>query len=369
MAAEPVPFLDLGATYRELSDEFDSAYHRVMQSGWYLLGDELEQFESEFCLSTGATFAVGVGSGLDALVLTLRALDVGVGDEVIVPSNTYVATWMAVTAVGATIVPVEPDPTTSIITAKASAAALTSRTKVLLPVHLYGLPVDLDDFERLAERHGLALVADAAQAHDSSWRGAPVGGRGRAACWSFYPGKNLGAFGDAGAVTTDDAELAARVRRLRNYGSEQKYHNIELGTNSRLDELQAAFLRVKLTALPAWTTRRRRIAATYARELPTSERLALPVETDGADSAWHLYVVRTAERDALQAHLAAATIGTLIHYPIPPHRQLAYAADPIADARLPIADDLARTVLSLPIGPHLSDPQVDRVIAAVRSFT
>jgi dTDP-3-amino-3,4,6-trideoxy-alpha-D-glucose transaminase len=238
----------------------------------------------------------------------------------------------------------------------------------VLPVHLYGLPVDLDAFDELTERHGLALVADAAQAHDATCGGAPIGGRGRAACWSFYPGKNLGAFADAGAVTTDDDVLARRLRRLRNYGSEEKYHNIELGTNSRLDELQAAFLRVKLAVLPEWTERRRRIAATYGRDLPATDRLILPSEPPGRGSAWHLYVVRTPDRDALQAHLTAAGIGTLIHYPVPPHRQGAYAHDPVAGATLPIADELAATVLSLPMGPHLSDAQVERVIAAVRSF-
>lgn len=368
MAGETVSFLDLGAAYRELAEEFDAAYHRVMDSGWYLLGDELDAFETEFAASAGARHAVGVGSGLDALVLTLRALDVGAGDEVVVPSNTYIATWMAVTAVGATLVPVDPDPSTSLITADAAARTVTARTRVLLPVHLYGLPVDLDAFEALADRHGLDLVADAAQAHASTCGDEPVGGRGVAACWSFYPGKNLGAFADAGAVTTDDPALASRLRSLRNYGSKRKYHNEELGTNSRLDELQAAFLRVKLKALPEWTERRRQVAAQYSHELGDVGRLVCPVEVTGRRSAWHLYVVRTERRDELQRHLTSAGIGTLIHYPIPPHRQQAYAHDLVAASELPVADQLAATVLSFPIGPHLTELEVERVVEAVLSF-
>lgn len=365
-AADPVPFLDVGATYRELRAELDAAYQRVMASGWFLLGAELEAFEHEFATAMGARFAVGVGSGLDALALTLRALGVGPGDEVIVPAHTFVATWLAVSTVGARPVPVDPDETTGVVTADAVCAAIGPRTAAVVPVHLTGLPVDLGPLCALADRHGLAVVADAAQAHGATCHDRPVGAFGRAAAWSFYPGKNLGAFADGGAVTTDDPALAERVRRLRNYGSVVKYEHLEAGVNSRLDELQAAFLRVKLAHLPAWNQRRRAVADRYRAGL-AGLPVALPVEPDGRRSAWHLYVVRTDRRDALAAHLAAAGIGTGIHYPTPPHRQPAYAdAGPWPD--LPVADRLAATVLSLPIGPHLAADAVDRVIDGVRSF-
>lgn len=362
-----IPFLDLKSTYVELQTEIDAAVTRLLNSGWYILGPEVEVFEAEFSKFVGAAHCVGVGNGLDALVLALRALNIGPGDEVIVPSNTYIATWLAVSMVGATPVPVEPDLATYCLDPQRVEAALSVRTKALMPVHLYGHPADIDALARICDRHGLKMIEDAAQAHGAGLHGRRVGNSGNIVAWSFYPGKNLGAFGDGGAITTNDPQLAKRISILRNYGSSVKYVNIEKGVNSRLDSLQAAVLRVKLQYLLEWNARREAIAQRYAtrlRGLP----LGLPTTQSGATHAWHLYVVTTPERDALHAHLNNAGIGTLIHYPIPPFRQEAYREFLPQATQWPIADCLAREVLSLPIGPHLSLPQADAVADAVVDF-
>lgn len=361
-----IHFLDLGAAYRELKAEIDAAIQRVLDSGWYILGPEVEAFEAEWAGYCGAQHAVGVANGLDALILALRALDVGPGDEVIVPSNTYIATWLAVTAVGASPVPVEPDPATCNIDPARIAAAITPATKAILPVHLYGQPVDLDLIIALARRYGIAVVEDAAQAHGARYKGRRIGAHGDAVCWSFYPGKNLGALGDGGAVTTNRADVADRIRVLRNYGSRVKYVNEELGVNSRLDPIQAAVLRAKLPYLDAWTERRHGIAAVYQEGL-SGTGLVLPEVPRWAEPVWHLYVMRAQDRDGLQERLTAAGIGTLIHYPIPPHMQAAYASARFAPQDLPIARELAGAVLSLPMGPHLSPDDALRVVAAVRA--
>lgn len=363
-----VPFLSLAATYDELRDELDEAHRRVMDSGWYLLGAELAAFEEEYAAHSGAAHCVGVGSGLDALTLALRAVGVGPGDEVVVPSNTYIATWLAVSANGAVPVPAEPDPATHDVTAESVGAAITTRTRAVLPVHLYGQPADMDGIVAVARERGVRVVADAAQAHGATSGGRPIGALGDAVCWSFYPGKNLGAFGDGGAVTTDDAEVADAVRVLRNYGSRVKYVNEVKGVNSRLDELQAAVLRVKLRHLGEWNARRARIARRYLDALSGCRDLVLPHVPAGLDPAWHLFVVRHPGRDRLQEQLAAAGVQTLIHYPIPPHRQEAYAdLGPVGP--LPVAERLADEVLSLPIGPHLSSDDAERVVEAVRDAT
>ncbi len=359
-----IPFLDLGAAYRELKPQIDAAVRRVLDSGWYILGPEVDAFEAEWAQYCGTQYAVGLANGLDALTLALRALDVGPGDEVIVPSNTYIATWLAVSGVGATPIPVEPDPTTYNIDPARIEAAITPRTRALLPVHLYGQPADMDPILEIARRHGLRVVEDAAQAHGASYKGKRIGGHGDIACWSFYPGKNLGALGDAGAVTTNNPALAERVALLRNYGSRQKYVNDEAGVNSRIDPIQAAVLRVKLGLLDDWTERRRAIAAVYHQRLAGSD-LVLPAVPDWADPVWHLFVVRTSHRQALQARLTEAGIGTLIHYPIPPHMQQAYANLGMASDHLPLARGMADEVLSLPIGPNLDAAQVDRVAEAL----
>lgn len=360
-----IPFLDLRATYRELQSEFDDAYRRVMESGWYLLGAELAAFEDAFAMYTGAKHCAGLGSGLDALVLGLRALDVGPGDEVIVPSNTFIATWLAVTAVGATIVPVEPDGLTYNITGDAVSDAITTKTAAILPVHLYGLPADIDGIAGVASQHGLPVLYDAAQAHGARYRGRPLGEFGDLAAWSFYPGKNLGAFADAGAITGRDPQLVDRVRRLRNYGSEVKYLNLERGVNSRLDELQAAALSIKLRHLDSWNDRRRSIASTYNMSLGECG-IRLPIEPHGLESAWHLYVVQTDHRDELQTQLARCGVQSLVHYPVPPHRQAAYLDHRFGE--LPVADRMATRVLSLPIGPHLNLAQAEQVAVAVQQL-
>ena len=361
-----IPFLELGASYRELKPEIDAAVSRVLESGWYILGPEVEAFEAEWAAYCDAKHAVGLANGLDALTLALRALAIGPGDEVIVPSNTYIATWLAVSGVGATPVPVEPDQATHNIDPARIEAAITSRTRALLPVHLYGQPADMDPILNIAKRHGLRVIEDAAQAHGARYKGQRIGAHGDIVCWSFYPGKNLGALGDAGAITTDDTALAERVALLRNYGSRQKYVNEEAGVNSRLDPIQAAVLRVKLEVLDEWTERRRAVATAYTVGMAQSD-VILPHVPDWAEPAWHLYVVRTSDREALQDRMTEAGIGTLIHYPIPPHMQKAYTDMEIMPEALPMARDLASEVLSLPMGPQLSLDQVQNIVNALKN--
>lgn len=361
-----VPFLELAPAHEELADELSAAAGRVMAGGWYVLGPEVGAFEEAFAVHAGARHCVGVGSGLDALHLSLLAMGVGAGDEVLVPSNTYIATWLAVSRAGARPVPVEPDPATGNIDPGRLEDAVTLRTRAVLPVHLHGLPAAMDAVAAVAERHGLLVLADAAQAHGARLGGRPVGALATSA-WSFYPTKNLGALGDGGAVTTDDDVLAERLRSLRNYGSRRKYVHDEQGLNSRLDELQAALLSVKLRHLDAWNARRARIADRY-REGLADAPLRLPAAPAGAVHAWHVFAVHTPRRDALAAHLASCGIGTLMHYPVPPHLSGAYAAMGLRPGDLPIAERLAGETLSLPMGPHLSDDEVDRVIDAVRAF-
>jgi dTDP-4-amino-4,6-dideoxygalactose transaminase len=361
-----IPFLDLGAAYRELKPEIDAALSRVLESGWYILGPEVEAFESEWAAYCDAKQAVGLANGLDALTLALRALDIGPGDEVIVPSNTYIATWLAVTNEGATPVPVEPDVVTHNIDPARIEAAITSRTRALLPVHLYGQPANMDLILEIARHHGLRVIEDAAQAHGARYKGKRIGAHGDIVCWSFYPGKNLGALGDAGAITTDDTALAERVALLRNYGSSQKYVTEKAGVNSRLDPIQAAVLRVKLGALEEWTERRRTIAAAYTEGLAASG-LILPYVPEWTEPAWHLYVVRTSDRDTLQGRMTESGIGTLIHYPIPPHMQKVYADMKILPDAFPLARDLAREVLSLPMGPQLGLDQVQDIVYALKN--
>ena len=359
-----VPFLDLRAPYIELKDEIDAALLGVADSGWFLLGQQIDAFEREFAEYVGARHCVGLANGLDALRLSLIALGIGEGDEVIVPSNTYIATWLAVTQVGAVPVPVEPVLETYNIDPARIEAAITPRTRAILPVHLYGLPAEMDAITEIAARHNLRVLDDAAQAQGARFGGDRIGALADATAWSFYPGKNLGAFGDAGAVTTNDDGVADRLRVLRNYGSRVKYVNEVVGYNSRLDEIQAAVLRVKLRHLDEWNARRSRIATRYQREL-AGAGLVLPVETSREKSCWHLYVVRSRDRDSLARAVAADGIDCLIHYPIPPHRQQAYAGARFAPDAFPIANRIHEQVLSLPIGPHLSDDQQGRVIAAV----
>ncbi len=359
-----IPFLDLQAINAKCRDELLQAVIRVIDSGWYILGAEVESFESEYADYCEAQYCVGLGNGLDALHLALHAMEVGVGDEVIVPSNTYIATWLAVSQCGATPVPVEPVEATYNIDPDLIEAAISPRTKVILPVHLYGQPAEMKSILAIAKKHGLRVLEDAAQAHGARCDGKRVGAHGDAVAWSFYPGKNFGALGDGGAVTTNDPELADRIKTLRNYGSRQKYVNEVKGYNSRLDPIQAAALRVKLKYLDAWNAQRTEIASQYLDGLADGD-LILPSVPDSVESVWHLFVVRSTHRDALERKLSDAGVGSLIHYPIAPHEQQAYADLNFSADAFPIASKVADEVLSLPIGPHLSTSQVQEVIAAV----
>jgi dTDP-4-amino-4,6-dideoxygalactose transaminase len=360
-----VPFLDVAAGYRELKLEIDNAISGILENGHFVLGQELTAFEDEFARYVGVRHCIGVGNGLDALRLSLLSAGVGPGDEVIVPSNTYIATWLAVSQVGARPIPVEPSPDTFNLDPNLVEAAITTRTVALLPVHLYGQPADMSAMSDISARHGLFLLEDAAQAHGARYAGDRVGAIGNAAAWSFYPSKNLGCFGDGGAVTTDDDEIAARVRLLRNYGSRRKYENEIMGYNSRLDELQAGVLRVKLRYLDEWNRRRSTVARRLMEDLSDLE-LVLPFVPDNVDPVWHLFVVRNANRERLQKELDSAGVATQIHYPIPPHLQDAYSMLGFEEGAFPISERIHNEVLSLPIGPHLEDLQVRQVVDAVR---
>ena len=363
-----VPFLSFEPQHTPLRGALLAAFTRVVDSNWFVLGEEVAQFEHEYAAFNQVVHTVGVANGLDALVLSLRALQIGPGDEVIVPANTYIATWLAVTQVGATLVPVEPDPATSNINPAVVAAAITPRTRAIMPVHLYGQACRMTEIMALATQHGLFVVEDNAQSQGAAFDGAPTGSFGHANGTSFYPGKNLGALGDAGAITTNDARLAQRLRMLRNYGSSQKYYTEVVGYNSRLDELQAALLRVKLPLLLLWTSQRQQIASWYGQYLAGIIGLRLPVVAVGATHVYHLYVVHTQHRCALQQHLTMQGIGTLIHYPVPPHRQQAYQGLQLPAGSFPIAEELAATCLSLPLWPGMTEAHVSAVAAAIRGF-
>lgn len=359
-----VPFLDLNAMHASMRPALDAAFNRVVDSNNFILGKELELFETEFAAYSETKHAIGVANGLDALFLVLKAMNIGAGDEVIVPSNTYIATWLAVSYAGATPIPVEPDTKTFNLDPLSIEAAITSRTRAIMPVHLYGQPADMDAINTIAEQHGLKVIEDAAQAHGARYKGRRVGSLGAAAGFSFYPGKNLGALGDGGAITTNDDALAARLRVLRNYGSERKYHNDVKGFNSRLDELQAAFLREKLNLLDEWNTQRRNIADQYCVALAASG-VEIPFVPSWAEPVWHLFVVRSTKRDVLMSALSERGIGTMIHYPVPPHQQPAYAELNLFEGSLPIAEAIHREVLSLPLWPQMTCAQVDVVLTSV----
>lgn len=358
-----VPFLDLQQTNTDMSEELVQAFSEFLQSGTYILGEAVASFENAFAKYQQTEYCVGVGNGLDAISLTLRALGIGPGDDVLVPSNTFIATWLAVSHVGARPVPVEPDASTHNITAGAIEKALTPATKAVIVVHLYGQLAVMEPIEELARKKKLFLIEDAAQAHGAEYKGKRAGTFGDAAAFSFYPGKNLGALGDAGAICTNDEQLASKLRTLRNYGSSQKYVHMDQGFNSRLDTLQAAILSKKLVKLDEWNARRKEIAAEYLNQLQSAHGLTLPGVAADCESVWHLFVVRHAQREKLRQLLDEAGVQTLIHYPIPPHQQEAYSAD--AYAPLPVAEQLATEVFSLPIGPHLSSEQVKHIIQSV----
>jgi dTDP-3-amino-3,4,6-trideoxy-alpha-D-glucose transaminase len=361
-----IPFLDLKPAYAELKPELDAAYARVMESGWFVLGKEVEAFEQEYADFCGTRHCIGLGNGLEALELVLRAWDIGPEDEVIVPSNTYIATWLAVTAVGAKVVPVEPTPDSPNIDPERIAAAITPRTRAIMPVHLYGEPADMDAIMALADRRGLKVVEDVAQAQGGRVRGRRTGALGHAGAHSFFPTKNIGAYGDGGAVTTDDAELAERVRVLRFHGSHDKVTYEEIGYNSRLDDLQAAILRAQLPSLDEWADGRRAAARAYD-EAGLGSLVSLPVPAAGCSPAWHLYVVRHPDADALAGALKEAGIGHKAYYRLPVHRQAAMAGFG-AGVELPATEEVARTHLAIPMSPVLSPEQASEVVAAISGF-
>jgi dTDP-4-amino-4,6-dideoxygalactose transaminase len=363
-----IPFLDLKIQHQDLKTELAQAFNEVLDSGWFIQGNQLALFEQEYASYCNTKHCIGVGNGLDALHLILRAYDIGAGDEVIVPSNTYIATWLAASYAGATPVPVEPDLATYNISAELIEAAITPRTKAIMAVHLYGQVADMDAINSIANKYGLKVIEDAAQSQGALYKGRLSGGLGDAAGHSFYPGKNLGALGDGGAITTNDDALADKLRMLRNYGSQLKYKNELKGFNSRLDELQAGFLRVKLKKLTVWNQQRKTLANVYQQGLQGVAELTLPYVPQWADPVWHLYVVRSKRRDDLQQYLQSIGIGTVIHYPIPPHLQGAYTELNLTPGSLPISEKIHSEIISLPLDPYLSIADTASVIEAVRQF-
>ena len=363
-----IKFLDLHKINERFRAEMDAATKRVLDSGWYLLGKENEAFEAEFAAFCGVRHAIGCANGLDALKLIIRAYGFGSGDEIIAPANTYIASLIAISANGATPVLVEPDIDTYLIDPAKIEEKITPRTKAIMVVHLYGRVMDMVPVREIAKRHGLKVIEDSAQAHGARFGGQRAGSLGDAAGFSFYPGKNLGCLGDGGAVTTNDDALAEKVRALRNYGSDVKYHFPYRGTNSRLDEIQAAWLRVKLPHLDADNARRAEIAARYCREI-TNPAIVLPAASGGdrqRSNVWHVFPVRTERRDAFQAHLTEKGVQTVIHYPIPPHRQPAYTE--WHGLSLPVTEEIHETIISLPISPVMTEAEVSEVVAAVNAW-
>ncbi|GAB2473637.1 aminotransferase [Hymenobacter qilianensis] len=363
-----IPFLSFAPQHDPIREEVLAAIAGVYDKQWYVLGDQVKAFEAAYAAFNEVNHCVGVANGLDALHLALLALNVGPGDEVLVPSNTYIATWLAISFVGATPVAVEPNTATYNIDPRRMEAAITPKTKGIMSVHLYGQACEMTAIMEVAQRYGLWVVEDNAQAQGAAWQGQMTGSFGHVNGTSFYPGKNLGALGDAGAVTTNDEILGGKIRTLRNYGSQQKYYNEVIGYNSRLDELQAAVLNVKLPYLQDWTQQRRTVAALYNQHLAGVGDLILPVTAVGATHVYHLYVVRTTHRDRLQHYLQEQGIGTLIHYPVPPHLQRAYTHLGIQEGAYPIAEELAKTSLSLPMWPGMRQEEVTAVVEGIRSF-
>lgn len=363
-----IPFCDINTSHSGLRPQLEEAFHRVLDSGNLIMGGELDAFETEFAEYCGAQHCIGVGNGLDALALTLRAKGIGPGDEVIVPSHTFIATWLAVSMVGAVPVPVEIDANLYTLDPHRIREKLTTKTRAIIPVHLYGLPADMDPINQIAVDAGLFVLEDAAQAHGARYNGVRSGKLGNAAAFSFYPTKNLGALGDGGAVVTDDETLANELRQLRNYGSKKKYVHDSAGVNSRLDELQAAFLRIKLPHLDLWNTSRRKLAERYSNGLKHISGVKIPVIPEGCEHVFHLYVIQSNYRDELAAFLKKKGINVLTHYPIAPHMQGAYAGMPCSGNSLPIAEQAAKDCLSLPLWPQMSIAEVEAVVDCIKEF-
>ena len=362
-----IPFVSFVPMEQELHDDIVSAFNRVLTNSWYIAGAEDNEFETAFATYCNTKYCVGCGNGLDALMLALKALGVGTDDEVIVPSNTYIATALAVTYVGATPIFVEPDIRTFLIDSSLIEEKITNKTKAIMPVHLYGQACDMDTIMAIAKQHGLFVIEDCTQAHGATYKGKKVGSFGDVAGFSFYPGKNLGALGDAGAAVTNNEEIANKIRALGNYGSDYKYHHIYKGNNSRLDEFQAAFLRVKLPHLDRMNAERRRIANLYSSGIH-NPKVITPIVNDDCVPVWHIYGIRCKERDALEKWLNDREIGTNKHYPIPIHLQDCYKELNIPQGALPIAEEISSTELSLPMYYGMTDEQVKYVIDAINEF-
>lgn len=363
-----IPFFSFEQMHSSIRDEMTVAFTRFYDSNWYVLGNEVQAFEQEYARYSGCTYCVGVANGLDALHIALLALGIGKGDEVIVPSNTYIATWLAVSYTGATLVPVEPNPATYNLDPDRLEAAITERTKVIMPVHLYGQPCEMDKIMQLAKNQGIYVVEDNAQSQGATWMGKKTGTFGDLNGVSFYPGKNLGALGDAGALTTNKEDLAQEARTIRNYGSEKKYYNKRIGINSRLDELQAAILRLKLSKLDEWNAERKKIASWYLERLQGTSNLQLPTVAEGAESVWHQFVVLTAQRDQVINQLGEKGVGTLIHYPVPPHLQQAYQSLGFGKGDFPIAETISSRALSLPMYPGLKEEEIEYICDNIKRF-
>ena len=363
-----IPFVSFEAVNKQIRSEVLTAFETFFDKAWYVLGDKVRAFESSYAVFNQVSHCIGVSNGLDALHIALRALDIGTGDEVLVPSNTYIATALAVSYVGARPVFIETDLRTYNIDSNRIEAAITPKTKAIMPVHLYGQACDMEAIMEVAQKHGLFVIEDNAQAQGAAFNGKLTGSFGHLNGTSFYPGKNLGALGDAGAVTTNDANLAQKAAVLRNYGSQKKYHNEVIGFNMRLDECQAAFLDIKLRYLKEWTGQRQEIAQWYNEALQGIEQLVLPYGQPGATHVYHLYVVRSSERDRLQQYLEEKGIGTLIHYPIPPHLQEAYKELGHKKGDFPVAESMADTCLSLPMWPGMTREHVVEVATAIAGF-
>ena len=362
-------FYNIRSVNNVSKSELTSAFQRVLESGWYILGNEVKRFESEFANFCEVKNCVGVGNCLDALQFILQGIGIGAGDEVIVPSNTYIATWLAVSNVGATPVPVEPLIETYNIDPSQIQDAITSRTKAIIVVHLYGQPCNMDPINEIADRYRLKVIEDAAQAHGAKYKGKRVGGLGYASGFSFYPSKNLGALGDGGAVTTNDPDLSIKINLLRNYGSKTKYQNEIKGFNSRLDEMQAAFLIEKLKVLDKQNEKRRKIASIYLERLACFEEIKLPVIPEWAEPVWHQFIIRHKKRDDLIENLRKVGIGTMVHYPIPPHLQLAYKEMGKKKGDYPISEIIHKEVLSLPITPEISLSELETVLGALKAYS
>lgn len=363
-----IPYVSFSGMHDDIREDMNRAFLEVYDNAWYILGKQVDEFEQLYADFSSTSYCKGISNGLDALFLSLKALGVGPGDEVIVPSNTYIATVLAISYVGAQPIFVEPDKRTYNLDPSKIAAAITLKTKAIMPVHLYGQSCEMGPIMDLANQHGLYVVEDNAQAHGATYHGKITGAWGHANATSFYPAKNLGALGDAGAITTNDAALADKITMLRNYGSKKKYYNEAIGHNMRLDELQAAFLKVKLPKLEQWTRGRQQIAEAYTRGLQHTGDLVLPYTAPGATHVYHAYVIRTNRRDELMAYLTANGIGTIIHYPVPPHLQEAYQDLGYQKGDFPIAEELAGTSLSLPLWPGLSEEKVNEVVSLVQHF-